>query len=217
MEFCLNIVDIFYGINYRLKKDNTWQVCTDPKIVRETDFTTKDKQQIFDLQTSNRELTINGKVYIVNSTAGDGISMDKDLCYAVYGFYDQYPSSPDIQQLKAVLLNGNDQIHNTLILRTDSKFYLEPIESFPRKLMNPEIVVQFEGFHAENGFINKGMNESDFTLNLETYFRTGMSYWKSLLLNKYIHEKSDYPEGEGIDELLDIYDALAIIKNNWGK
>ena len=214
MKFCINIEDPHQSICYRLQLDNSWQPCNDPTVLSQNDFTTPDRQVVLDRQIANEKITINNKKYTINSDSELGIDFFamEDLHYEVYCFRELYPALPIRKQLEQTLLNGDDTKNNTLILKTDGLFYLVRPEQILFQKVDPNIVYQFEGFRAENGYVGSGINDPRFDSYTEDYFRTGMHYWRDHLVKKKLHEQSDNHEGSTMDDLLDIYSELERIK-----
>lgn len=215
MKFCINIEDPYRSISYRLQLDNSWYPCSNPTLLSQNDFTSSDRQIILDRQITNEKIMINDKEYIINSDSELGIDflLMEGLNYKIYCFRELYPTPPLRKQLEQTLLNGDDTINNTLILKTDGLFYLVRPEQILFKKIDPNIVCQFEGFRARKNYVGPGINDEDFDSYTEDFFRTGMRYWRDHLVKKNLHEQCDNHEGVTMDDLLEIYTELE--KTRW--
>ena len=213
MIFCINIEGVHKTICYRLQKDKTWQPCLDKKVISPNDFFTSDRQVVLDIQLDDRKITINDDIYLVSPTDGNDFLSDKVLFYFVYGFRKEFPSYPVRRQLEATLINGNDSRNNSLILKIDGNFYLIDTKKINFSIVDPEIVYQFDGFKAGKGCVGLNIiDNNNFDKNVEELFITGMYYWKNHIINKNLHEQSEFYESVAMDDLLSIYSELGKIK-----
>lgn len=216
MNFCLNIENFNKNIIYRLKNDLTWKICKNPTEIAQNDFVTSDREAILKLQVSDEKIVINDTEYIINSTGGLTLSVTNNkLEYSVYIFRDNYPQLPEINQLKETLLNGDDSRGNSLVLKTDGKFYLlNPKEIFLKK-QDPEIVYEHKRFIAKLGNVGKSIDNKKLDNYTNDIFNISMHYWRNHLKNKVIHIRlADLDDNERmeIDKLQDIYTELNKLK-----
>ncbi|TDK45559.1 hypothetical protein [Algoriphagus formosus] len=215
MIYCLNIEDPLESICYRLDNNREWQPCEDPTALGQNDFRTNNRIEILDLQVEDESITIEGKVYKINSTDGVDVLAMEDLSYSVYGFREDYPNPPQRKQLEQVLREGDDSVFNTLVLKSDGQFCLINPEEIIFNKIDPEIIYQFEGFVGGNGYVGPTIEDDNFDDYILDFFRTGIHYWRDHLTKKELHQQSDTFEGNDIDDLLDIYSDLERIKNNY--
>ena len=207
MKFCINLEQSPQNNIYRLQKDESWELCKNPKIINPNDFIAEDKDTIINLQTHDRIILIGDQQHIINDSGG--FYNDGFLFYTVYGFREAYPNPPVQKQLESILINGNDYKNNTLILDTEGIFKLIDEEPAYR---DPNIVLQFAGFDANNGYVGPSIEDDDFENDMLKYFSTAMHFWRNHLINKELHISEEQNNLETIDDLLDIYDELLEIE-----
>jgi hypothetical protein len=197
---------------FRLKNNGSWQSCANKTVLLDDDFRSPDHQTLIDLQTPDRQILINNLQYTVDPEMGIEVGNPTHLTYSVCCFRSVFPTHPMRPQMETAFLNGDDNIDNTLILGVDGLFRLVRLGIFSG---NPEIVVQFERFGRGNGYVGAGIQDDGFDQYMGEYFRTAMHCWRNHLRYKEIHYQSDELESDDLDLLLDIYDDLSNLQQNF--
>ncbi len=215
MKFCLNIYSIHTAISLRLQKDFNWAKCNNPTILSPNDFFTEDAIEILNRQEMDYNVTWEGKTYNINSEMGIDFFSDKVAYYEVYCLRNSYPLPPERAQLENILLNGDDSLDNILILGVNGKFGLiQPQDLIPYK-RDANIVFQNECYIAGNGYVGPAINDEKFENYILDVFRTNLYFWKEHLRTMKTHYQDDRNKGVDIDDLLDIYDELRIINQQY--
>lgn len=186
MRYCLNAEWPEVGI-FRLQDDMlTWSVCFDSTQIGSTDFVTADKEELLKLQVTNQTSIIEGHEYIINSTEGFNLSTQENLSYAIYGFHESELAAPTLEQLKQVMVNGNDEIKNMLVLKTDGLFELKDWKTVDRSRANPDFVIRFGNFGKGSGYVGHKLLQDPDDLDSFTkrLFTAAMTHWDDHLIQK---------------------------------
>jgi hypothetical protein len=167
MYFTINAYKMSFGFgnDYRLKNDNNWR-----KIDSYTDFD-PDIDLLFsrfqDAEywlSKNPVIEINGEMVDQREKVEELFSDKFDLSIIAHRVHK--PNNPIFtkEQVRKVLLDGDDNYHNSLIIDLDG---------FPRlirvigrtPLTLTDFAVRFETFNAGNGYVgkNSGLNHLDST------------------------------------------------------
>lgn len=217
MKYTVNIESGYGTKNFRLNNIEEWAICENPSILSATDFQTTNQNDIISRQKRDITVNINNEEFEIESEMGLEFGNEKQLSYAVYGFRKEYPSPPDENQLLNLLLNGNDNIRNILVLKTDGRFYLLQQNQILDYVVNPEYVLQYEGFQPHNGYVGPTINDNRIRNYVQNIYKAGIYHWHKHLLDKELHDHVEIelsPESQ-IPEIIDLFSDLEKVKNNW--
>ena len=218
MKFAINIESGFGTNVFRLNNQNEWIICSNSSLLNTTDYQTSNLIDIINKQERDLTLQINGVDFEVDPDLGIVSGNENQLCYSVYGFRQNYPNPPCENQLLQLLLGGNDEVRNTLVLKTDGQFYLLSQNQIIDYVSNPEYVVQCEGFQPQNGYVGSSINNNNVRNYVQNLFKIALYYWVKHLKDKELHDFMDIilePEEDHIPEIIDFFSELEQIKTNW--
>ena len=217
MKYTLNIESGYGTNNFRLNDNEEWVVCQYPSILNANDFQTTNQNDIISRQTRDITVNINNEEFEIESDMGFELGNENQLSYSVYGFRKDYPSPPDENQLLNLLLNGNDNIRNILVLKTDGRFYLLQQNQILDYIVNPDYVLQYEGFQPHNGYVGPTINDNSIRNYVQNLYKTGIYHWHKHLLDKELHDHAEIiiSSESQIPEIIDLFSDLEKIKNNW--
>lgn len=218
MKFAINI-ESGYGTNvFRLNNRNIWSICNNPSLLNPSDYQTTNPSDIINKQNRNLTIIINGENFEIEPDLGSVSGNESQLHYSVYGFRLSYPNPPDENQLLQLLLNGNDSVRNILVLKTDGKFYLLSQNQIIDYTINPEYVVQCEGFQPNNGYVGASINDNGVRNYVQNLFKVAVYHWVKHLKDKELHDFMEIvlnPHENHIPEIIDLFGELEKMKNKW--
>lgn len=218
MKFTINIESGYSTNVFRLNNQNAWTICKDSSLLNPTDYQTSNPNDIIIKQKRDLTLTINGKDFEIEPDLGSELGNESQLNYSVYGFRQNYPTPPDENQLKELLLSGNDAVRNILVLKTDGKFYLLSQSQIIEYVSNPEYVVQCEGFQPHNGYVGSSLNNNKIRNYVQNLFKVAVYHWVKHLKDKELHDFMDIilnSQEDHIPEIIDLFGELEGIKAKW--
>jgi hypothetical protein len=168
-------------------------------------------------QTRDITVKINNEEFEIESDMGFELRNEKQLSYSGYGFRKNYPSPPDENQLLNLLLNGNDNIRNILVLKTDGRFYLLQQNQILDYTVNPDYVLQYEGFQPHNGYVGPTINDNKIRNYVQNLYKTGIYHWYKHLIDKKLHDHTEIiiSSENQIPEIIDLFSDLDKLINNW--
>ncbi|MBI3519257.1 MAG: hypothetical protein HY062_07855 [Bacteroidetes bacterium] len=217
MKYTLNIESSYRSNIFRLTQNKYWAPCADVTVINEDDYCTTNRIDIVSQQRRNVKITIDSGNFEIHPEMGTELGNENQLHYEIYGFRQTYPTPPDENQLMDLLINGNDDVRNILILKTDGIFYLLQQHQILDYASNPEYVVQFEGFQASNGYVGSSINDNHIRNYVQNLFRIGIFHWVNHLKFKILHDQADiqiHPNDQ-VPEILALFDELHQIQTNW--
>lgn len=178
MKFSLNASKMLLGIGdtYRLKKNSTWVKQRDFKHFDETDllFDSYSLAQLWLQQ--NSQVNIDGQtVLTMEDSEGVHNLLDFDkINFEIILHRTNVPANPIFskEQLRNVLLQGNEECDNALIIDFDGYLKLVPLVDRAARTLTG-YAVRFNTFYAGNGYVGANSNlfhlESTYTILLEAW------------------------------------------------
>jgi hypothetical protein len=217
MRYTLNIESAYRTNNFRLNQNKNWVKSDSVYILGQTDFYTTNSVEIVNLQVQDATISIDGKNFKIHPQMGTELGNENQLHYEIYGFRQHYPIAPNENQLLQLILNGNDDLRNILVLKTDGLFYLFQQNQILEYVSNPEFVVQFEGFQSNNGYVGMAFDSNNIRNYIQNLFRVGVFHWVNHLKFKILHDQADLiiREENQVPEILELFDELHQIQFNW--
>lgn len=218
MKYAINIESSFGTNVFRLNNLNVWTICGNSSLLNPTDYQTSNPSDIIDKQVRDLYININGEDFEIESDMGSVVGDETQLYYTVYGFRQNYPNPPDANQLEQLLLNGNNAVKNTLVLKTDGQFYLLSQNQIIDDARNPEYVVQCEGFHPHKGYVGPSINDNNIRNYVQNLFKVAIYHWVKHLKDKELHDFMEIilnPHKDHVPEIIDLFSELNEIRNNW--
>ncbi|MGE8057045.1 hypothetical protein ACQKOD_24660 [Bacillus mycoides] len=203
MFFSINAYKILLGMDdsFRLKKDGSWEKLNDfTAFDQEKDMLCESYQSAQHWLTKNNKQTINGEeVSTKQKETVDLMSKEFEfevICHRISQPANLYPSKDEVKQ---VLLSGDDNYNNALVINYDGYVQLIKVQGFVPAVMR-EYAVRYETFIAGNGYVG-GQGELN---HLEETYLALLEGWLSHLSGgKAIHQ--DYVSGENsINELIEL-------------
>nr|WP_259549244.1 hypothetical protein [Heyndrickxia oleronia] len=202
MKYTIDIYKIIYT-THRLKKDGTFKPfkLSHEKELEEDDYT-------FD-SYANAKIWLDNQDYV--EASGEKIPVNPSS----YGIADpsvrirpHRTGKPkqkvfSKEQLKEVLLNGDDRINNSLIVNNDGFLKLVPFS----QVRNISYAVRFETFDSGNGYVGKGAS----LYNLDEIYLSLLDAWAIHLVSHdriYKDHPSNQTEEELLKEIDEAYNAL---------
>jgi len=198
MLFSINAYKFLLGFEdtYRLCKDKTW------KLQRDFVPFDPDTDMLFESITSadrwlqsNNPISINGEIVDLNEESSK--LFDGKYDFEIIAHRITKPSNPIFtrEQLRNVLLNGNDNYSNSLVIDYDGNPKLVPlINRTPINII--EYPVRFESFGAGNGYVGSqgSLNQLEGTyLALleawEMHIDTGRSFYRDYVSGEHSEEQ----------------------------
>jgi hypothetical protein len=187
----------------------------EPARINVNDFVSLDRRVIMLLQKRDLRLIVDGEIYVSQLLEPDEDDDTYFLYFNLYGFRDQYPQPPVKQQLEDLFFEAGDLGYRQLKLKTDGRFYLDPLPPEPSEFTDPEIIVEY--FRTGDGHIgfNNYVKDALFNAHIDLMFRKGIRYWRDHLLNKNLHECASTTANkfDNVD-INTIYEELLSIEKN---
>lgn len=190
MKFTVDVKELL-DTTHRLKKDGTFKEFTGshPKELLDDDFTFDDFYQAQNWKKSQKFVEVDGEKIEVNprsSSFGDPI-------VRLYPHRTGKPKKNfiSLEELKTVLLSGDDSIDNSLIIDFDGFLHLVPF----RQAKNGPYAVRFETFLAGNGYVG---NESSLN-HIENTYKALLQGWE-IHLGCHDMIYMDYADSTSIEE-----------------
>ncbi|MCM3175924.1 hypothetical protein [Paenibacillus sp. MER 99-2] len=178
MRFSLNANKMLLGIGdtYRLKKNSAWVKQRDFKHFDETDllFNSYSSAQLWLQQ--NSQVNIDGKT-VLTMEDSDGVHnlLDFDkINFEIILHRTDVPANPIFskEELRNVLLHGNEEHDNALIIDFDGYLKLVPLIDRSARTLT-EYAVRFNTFDAGNGYVGANSNlfhlDNTYTILLEAW------------------------------------------------
>jgi len=217
MRYTINLESSYRTHNFRLSQNKYWISCDNVTKLNNSDYFTPLQSTIIGLQERNIVLTIDNKKFEVHPEMGTELGNENQLHYEIYGFRQMYPTPPNENQLMNLLLAGNDDVRNILILKTDGIFYLVQQHQILDYASNPEYVVQFEGFQPGNRYVGNSINNNNIRNYVQNLFRIAVFHWINHLKLKILHDHADIQiqSHDQVPEILSMFDELYQIEINW--
>jgi len=200
--FSLNATKTILGMDgsFRLQQDGTW--------IEKRDFTKFDNNDMLfnsftETQTwleQNRNIAINGEISNPSSEERVTDLFSRSFHFDVICHRTESPLNPvpSIEQLRDVLVNGDDTTSNTLIIDFNGHFNLVPRRSQePLRVKN--YAVKYETFQAGNGYVGSSSN----LLHLEQTYQSVLEHWL-LHLESGKQLYADYAENkQSVEQLIE--------------
>ncbi|PFL73141.1 hypothetical protein COD81_28990 [Bacillus cereus] len=206
MFFSINAYKFLIGMDdtFRLKEDGSWKKQNDfTAFDPETDMLFESYQNAQFWLTKNDNQTINGEVVSTKKKESYSL-MDREfefeiICHRTSKPAIPYPSKGEVKQ---VLLSGDDNYNNSLVINYDGYVQLIKVQGFVPAAMRG-YAVRFETFIAGNGYVGK----QDELNHLNGTYLALLEGWLSHLKGgKEVYR--DYISGENtINELIALIDA----------
>jgi hypothetical protein len=200
---------------FRRNTRHKWMRCHKTAILRKGDYFATNPNDITNLQVFAIKGVIGGEEFIIEPE--DIRFKENHMFYETYLFRQKYPNPPDEKQLMNVLLKGNDSIINKIILKTDGLFCLFQENQCLEYGSNPEVVVQFEGFHPSNGNVGQAIINNGIKNYVQNIFKVSIYHWLNHLKFKKLHEYADInmQDIDQVPETIDLFNELLQIQKTW--
>lgn len=217
MKYTINIESAYRSNVFRLDNNNKWFRCDNIASINENDRVFINHIDVVSVLKTDLNLELEGAEYEIESGMGTELGNERQLHYEVYGFRHSYPNPPDENQLLNLLLGGDDMVRNVLVLKTDGLFYLLNAYQILDYPVNPDYVVQFEGFQPNNGYVGNSINDNNIRYYVQNLFRIGIFHWVNHLKYKILHDQADIEirHNDQVPEILELFDELHQIQQNW--
>jgi hypothetical protein len=194
MKYTIDVEVDAVWTTHRLKKDGTFKNFTGKhmKEILEDDFTFDNFYEATHWISNHNFIEVEGKKIEVNPTISNLTDPTVSVRHHRMGKPKQ--SYFSIEELKEVLLSGDDSHHNSLVIDYDGFVHLVPFD----QAKNGAYAVRFETFIAGNGYVGNKSSLND----IEDTYLALLQGWASHL---YSHDKvyQDYTESGTIKETLD--------------
>lgn len=189
-------IDVFRAIfpEYRLKKNGTFGKINgkNSNVIAEDDFTFDSLSEGEKWKREQKFIEVEGEKIEVNPTTGRGLG---SYYVSVEPHRIRKPKQNFItkDQLKTTLIQGDDSVHNSLIIDFDGFLHLLPFE----QAKNCPYAVRYESFQAGNGYVgsDSGMSHLD-----RTYLALLQGWSDHLASSKQIYR--DYADNESEEEVV---------------
>lgn len=192
LKFTIDIAELI-GTTHRLKKDGNFKRFEGQhdKDIHEDDFTFDNYYEAKIWKTNHEYIEVDGSKIPVNPTS---YSLgDPYIDIRPHRTEKPKQSYFDEDQLREVILNGDDSYNNSLVVDFDGYLHLVP---FKRAVENI-YAVRFETFVAGNGYVgNKTSLEG-----LEETYLSLLDGWSTHLIGHNIVYR-DYPSNQTKEELI---------------
>lgn len=218
MKFAINIESGRGRYVFRLNNQNLWTICRNSPMLSTTDYQTSDPNDIISKQVKDLTVRICSEDFEIAPELGTEWGNEKQLHYSIYGFRQNYPKPPEENQLRQLLLSGNDTEVNTLVLKIDAQFYLLSQNQIIDNPTNPECVGKFEAFQPNNGFVGSSINNDEIGKYVQNIFKIAIYHWVEHLKYKKLNVFMDLDlnsEADHIPGIIDLFSELGEIRNKW--
>lgn len=205
MQFFLELTDRIKN-HYRLQNDKkTWRRIIMNEPLRDSDFLSSEIYEFFKLQEIDSEIELDRKVWELNSTSGQ-VGQDNGLEYKILVKRYFYPLVPSFEQLISVIKQGDDRLHNSLILNVFGFFELRNFDTINISIEDPTIVFRHETFSIGNDYV--GSNASKDDLLMQNIYSTAIENWLDHLKTGRTNFYADFHTIKKIDYLLEELDKF---------
>jgi hypothetical protein len=140
---------------FRLQKDERWRRMQRDYSLHESDFQTQNPREVTSRTPYGTKIFIEGTEYHVSPTEGLDVERERrDLSGYSMVFRSEFPDVlPLKDQLRSVIMVGDDIYHNSLVLNVYAKFELRSWHSFDKHRNDPSIVLRHQTFAAGNDYV----------------------------------------------------------------
>ncbi|MGD6879292.1 hypothetical protein [Bacillus infantis] len=199
MKYTIDVSDIIHT-THRLKKDGTFKQFSGnhEKDILEDDFVFDNYSEAKYWKENQDFIDVDGKNIPVNPVS----SHLSDPSVGIRPHRTRKPKQDffTMDELRKVLLSGDDNYNNSLVVDFDGYLHLVPF----KEAINRGYAVRYETFGAGNGYVG-----SESSLNhIKGTYLTLLSAW-AIHLHSHNKVYKDYPPTETEEEIIqDIKDAL---------
>lgn len=202
MKYTIDLSDILHT-THRLKKDGTFKqfLGNHEKEILEDDFTFDNYSEARLWKNRQDFIEVDGRKIPVNPVSSH-------LSDPSVGIRPHRTGKPKqdyftMDELRKVLLNGNDNYNNSLIVDFDGFLHVVPF----KEALERGYAVRYETFGAGNGYVGR---ESSLNHIEDTYLAL-LSAW-SIHLHSHNKVYRDYPPTESEEEIIqEIKEAIAML------
>jgi hypothetical protein len=193
MKYTIDVAADSIWTTHRLKKDRTFKTFTGKheKVILEDDFTFDDYYEAKHWMSNHNFIEVEGEKIEVNPT----VSGLTDPVASIRPHRISKPKQAYFskEQLRKVLLSGNDNINNSLVVDFDGYLHLVPF----KQAKEGPYAVRFETFVAGNGYVGEESN----LYHLEDTYLGLLDSW-SIHLVSHDMEYREHPCDQSKEELI---------------
>lgn len=195
MKFTINAEQLM-EITHRLKKSGNFEKYTDdPTVIMDDDYTFESYSEAKQWKQAQSKVEIDDLEIEANPTS---IGLGRTRI-AIRGQRINKPKQKVFtkEQLRNVLLQGDDSVKNSLVIDKEGYIQLVPFE----RAKDAGYPVRFETFHAGNGYVGSEYDSNE----LENLYLTLLEGWVEHLTSGDTVYR-DYSTGRSEEELFNIID-----------
>lgn len=211
MIFTITSYNFLLGIepNYRLQKDGSWKEITDfHEYNPSTDMTFSSHQDAVHWLKINEKQYINGIKCSTSPYQSVTLGDDRHFYFEILTHRKTKPHLFTRDELKEVLKNGDDTVHNSLYIDFDGYVKLKNITNNGDFIGYDEYAVRNESFDAFNGYVGEEFDDeyiNTLYLNLLEEWHMHLISGRSLYID---YDKDNLDETTILTEIIEIVDNL---------
>ena len=184
---------------YRLQNDKSWRALKSRKLMQ-SDFLTSKSSEIIQLQEHELTLNLEDKDWKINHSAVNKLGDRSHLYYNVYVNRSFFPKLPSKEQLISVMKQGDDRMHNSLILNVFGFYELRNFHTLILNIKDPTIVYRNETWSRGNGYVGEEILKN--SAFLDSIYENSLEYWLTHLQNGLTNMYSDIQATMTLDEII---------------